>query len=578
MPKRVGKQLMGQGKVLPFQQSGEFFLRRGMTKMDRNNLLDAVVNYRHALALEPDNVEYKLALAEVLTEMNHFDESNRLLFSLFDGDKPAASECYFGLGCNFIGLQDYEHAHDCFEYYANIDPDGEFADEVYDMLDALDDEDLFREMFPLSEAFPQEAMEAANEGKSCLERNDYEGAVAVLEKAVEQYPKLHFLRNNLALSYFCARRFQDAAREVNHILAEDSHDIQAHCNLALFSNAVKDEAGIAREIAFIKKAYTEDADDLNRMAVTLLELGHFEDAKPLLYRLITFLPYDAGVVHRYAMCLYELGEYEQAIAQYDKLRKLDPDDSIARYYRGICRAAAAGAPKRANLLFAYQVPYEEVVSRIHRMNELAKVPYEQLQELWNTNEEFCSLMNWALQMPDLTVKRAMLALAASFQDARAEQLLRDFALDRNQPDEMKREVFGLLKRINAKEPYLGYIDGQLVQGRVSMFSGLSGDVPKCYQEVLEVAALGMNPRCTEESMNTAGRMWELYLRHLEGYPELKQPQIYAFAAALEYLACNRNGHKTTKTSVCGAYGISLLRLNTAIAKIMHVLENGKEEI
>jgi len=52
----------------------------------------------------------------------------------------------------------------------------------------------------------------------------------------------------------------------------------------------------------------------------------------------------------------------------------------------------------------------------------------------------------------------------------------------------------------------------------------------------------------------------------------------AYAAALEYLACNRNGHKTTKTSVCGAYGISLLRLNNAIAKIMHVLENGKEEI
>lgn len=578
MPKRVGKQLMGQGKVLPFQQTGEFFLRRGMTKLDRNNLLDAIVNYRHALALEPDNAEYKLALAEVLTEMNRFDESNRILLTMFEGGMPTVSECYFGMGCNFMGLQDYEHARDSFEHYATIDPDGEFADEVYDMLDALEDEELFQEMFPLSEQFPPEAMDAANEGKNLLERNDHKGAVEVLEKAVREYPKLHFLRNNLALAYFCARRFDEATGEVSKILTEAPNDIQAHCNMALFCNAVKDDAGVEREIAFIKKACTEDADDLNRMAVTMLELGRFADAKPMLSRLFGILPYDTGVVHRYAMCLYELGEYEQAIALYDRLRKLDPDDSIARYYRGVCRAAAAGAPKRSNLLFTYQVPYEEVVTRIHRMNELAKVPYEQLKELWNSNEEFRSLIRWALDLPDISIKRAMLALVASFQDERAENLLRDFALTRTQPDDLKREVFGLLRRIDAPEPYLGYIDGQLVQGRVSMFTGILGDVPKPYQEVLEVAALGMNGRCTEESMMVAVRMWELYLRHLDGYPDIKEPQIYAFAAALEYLACNKNGHKTTKTSVCGAYGISLLRLNNAIAKLMHVLENGKEEI
>ena len=139
MPKRIEKQLIGHGKVLPFQQKGEFFLRRGMTKLDRNNLLDAIVNYRQALALEPENAEYKLALAEVLTEMNRFEESNRILLTLFEGGTSTISECYFGMGCNFIGMQDYDHARDSFEHYATIDPDGEFADEAYDMLDVLED-------------------------------------------------------------------------------------------------------------------------------------------------------------------------------------------------------------------------------------------------------------------------------------------------------------------------------------------------------------------------------------------------------------------------------------------------------
>ena len=43
------------GKVLSFEQSGAFYLRSGMTKLDKNDLLGAMASYRIALDKDPDN-------------------------------------------------------------------------------------------------------------------------------------------------------------------------------------------------------------------------------------------------------------------------------------------------------------------------------------------------------------------------------------------------------------------------------------------------------------------------------------------------------------------------------------------
>ncbi|MPN36741.1 hypothetical protein SDC9_184252 [bioreactor metagenome] len=141
MPEQRTQHRIRGGKILPFEQTGEFFLRRGMFKQDHNNLVDAIAYYRLALRREPENAEYKLALAEVLTQMNRFEESNRVLLTSFSGTGERPSEGFFGMGCNFIGLQEYANARYSFERYAVIDPEGEFVDEALDMLDALEDED-----------------------------------------------------------------------------------------------------------------------------------------------------------------------------------------------------------------------------------------------------------------------------------------------------------------------------------------------------------------------------------------------------------------------------------------------------
>jgi cytochrome c-type biogenesis protein CcmH/NrfG len=99
------------GRVIPFERDGAFFLRRGSERLERNNLLEAISNYHRAERRDPENVEIQLAIAEVLTEMHRYEQSNRLLFPLLSlSESPA--ECFFGIACNFLGLQEFSHAHD----------------------------------------------------------------------------------------------------------------------------------------------------------------------------------------------------------------------------------------------------------------------------------------------------------------------------------------------------------------------------------------------------------------------------------------------------------------------------------
>ncbi len=564
MPENRMFQIIGgeKGKVLQFERTGEYFFKRGLSKLDRNNLPEAMANYRLALEHDPQNAEIKLAIAETLTEMNRFEESNRMLLTFFyeEGERP--SECYFGMGCNFLGLQEYERAKESFSRYVQVEPDGEFTFEAYDMLDALEEGEA-------NGAIEEgaQARRVALKGRDLIERGEFKRAVEVLKKLVQREPEMSLARNGLALAYFCDRDYAAATAEVGEILKNDPNDIQAHCNLAVFLRAAKDDEGAALEIAFLKQAYTEDADDLNRLSATLLEFNEYEAAYPLLKRLFNMMPYDAGVVHRLSACAYSLGDYKRAVSGYDRLLKIDASDSVARYYRGVCRAAMAEGQKRGSFLLHYQVPPDEMLSRIHKLNELVGKPRAELNKLWQTDGELYALIRWGTELPERGVKQAMLALVASFDDKKAELFLRDFVLQASQPGEVKREAFGFLKQLGAKEPYLGYIDGELVQSRVFIANIPPEKVPKQYREVMEACFSGMRATRSEETVFAAARIWSEYLEGLAGFPALSAQFVYAMAAALEYDACRQTGEAVTKSELCHKYDISLLRFNNALGRL-----------
>lgn len=558
-----------QGKVLSFEQKGEFFYKRGLDRLDDNDLPNALSNYRMALERDPENAEIRLAEAEVLTEMERFDESNRILFALMEESDPDA-ECYFGLGCNFAGLNDLDHAKDALEHYAELEPEGEFIYDAFDMLDAIDDvsfDDDEEGLFELNKK--DEALDCAEEGRELIEREHYSEAEEKLRRAVKLDPELDWARNNLTLVYFCRQEYKRAASEANKVLERDANNMQALCNLAMIQSAMHDTRAANSTADRLIGSESDDPDDANRMALVLMDLGRFADAYPVMLEQKQRFPYDEGTLHRFAMCAYETDRFAEALACYDTLLKINARDTVARYYRGVCRAAevtgSASSGAKKKYMLNYQVPFDEMLSRINRLNELVSKPKAELSTLWQAPGELSALVAWGLSLPDDGIKRALLTLTASFADSRGEDILRDFILRRDQSDVLKHEAFAMLASQGAKEPYIAYLSGSLVESRVSREPE---GVSKPYRDALITCLSTMNGRRTDKAAGQAMLIWEKFVRgENASLPRITRAQSNAMAAALEYLACRESGEKASKSDICAKYGVSALRFKNALARL-----------
>lgn len=552
------------GKLLAFEQTGDFFYRRGLDRLDQNKLLDAMVYYRRALKEDAQNPEICLAIAEALTEMHRFDESNRFLFMSFRNAQTLPSEYYYGIGMNFLGLKEYTRARESLAQYVYVDPDGEFLYDAYEILDALEEtaeEDAL-------EARILRELERAHE---LLSRGDADAAARILEKLVRAEPQDIGVRNKLALAYYCKRDFEAAQAVLDEILRVDPGNIQARCNQALFLHDAGDKEGAQRACALIAGAQTEDPEDLGNMALSLMELGHIEEAYAIQKRLFRIFPYDQDVTHRLAQCAYCLGEEAYAAQCYARLLKINANDSIAHYYRNVCRRAMAGAgPRKRNIAIAYQVPEDEALRRLHRIREYLHGDAKARRAQWQKDGgEMETLIRWGLQYELQSIKGTLLRLVAGFHDRKAEAILRDFLLQRAQPAHLKQEVLGLLKRMDAAEPYLSYMDGELVESKVSLIRVLDKSIPDAYNRVLERALREIEGH-SERSTMQAANQWNNYIASLdESFPGLSEAQGEALAAALAYTGCRLAGEKVTKSEFCRRFGVTLVRFNKALAKIMH---------
>src|SRR5207237_356155 len=70
---------------------------------------------------------------------------------------------------------------------------------------------------------------------------NYDGAAAELQAVLKQYPRDSVVLNDFGRVLFLQRKFADAVKVLNSVLAIDPEDLQAHYNLMLCYNGLGDE-------------------------------------------------------------------------------------------------------------------------------------------------------------------------------------------------------------------------------------------------------------------------------------------------------------------------------------------------
>lgn len=555
-----------KAKILPFRQDVDFFLKRGAKERDRNDLLAAVQRYRQAYHSDPADLDSCLALSEVLSQMQRYEESNRLLLVDMSMNDPDP-ESYFGLACNYYGMHEYAYAKESLETYLELDPEGFYAYDAMDFLDLLEDPNELMETVGVAQDESLETLTVCQRARHATERGDLAQAAALLEAHLARVPTALRAKNQLAVVCYCMGDKARALALSGEVLSADPNDIQARCNQTLFLCMGEDAQStqVQEALDALQLLRPEEPDELASISLLQLEFGRYAAAQETLQRLWQYMPYDENVIHRMGYCRYLQGDVEGAQSCYRRLLRIDPDDTVARYYLNACRKYDAKAHAR-HWQLPYRVPLGETFRRFQQINTLLDEPQAEIVRRWREDRATRNLLLWALTMQDQRSKSAILHLVAGMQDAEAERALRDFLLRTDQPDGAKREALALLTRMQAREPFMAYLDGQWVQGRVSALE-LPKKLPAAYEGVLQLLAAHLLPDCTEEVLLATAGIIRRYLAAVDGhYPRISANQQHSFAAALELLGRQQAGEQPDEEAIARKYRVSLLRLHNAVQK------------
>ncbi|NMA95411.1 MAG: tetratricopeptide repeat protein [Clostridiales bacterium] len=450
-----------KNKIVPFDQDGEFFYRRAKKFEEHNDYIEALNYYRKAVEKDPDNIEYMLNLAETFTEMNCFHESNRILFSMIHSEE-VVPDCYFGLGCNFLGLQDFDRAKESFEKYLEVDEFGMYAHDAFDLIHILENQNIF--VMPSHDLHEddEEIYELANNGRMLIDRGEYKEGIKQLEKVLTKNPKVTFAKNNLALAYFCNGEIEKAIDTSKEILRVEPRNIHAICNLTIFLYETGEKQKAREYVKTLTNITPTDGEDIHKIASTLCELKKHSDAYRYLKMLLQYKPYEIKVLHYTAVAAFNLQKFNEALIYWDKIEKIAPNNTISSFYRRYVIDIIKGAVEWREISYNYQVTYEEMINRIKKINKYMNMPKAEFKRQWEVGSTLYTLLSWGVTLNDNGIKKSILLTVGRLGDKAAEKFLKDFLLRENETEGLKRDALAILKHINASEPYIAYINDKLV--------------------------------------------------------------------------------------------------------------------
>jgi tetratricopeptide (TPR) repeat protein len=567
----VNSEQKKENKVLDFKRRGDFHARIANRYADRGDFLQALAFFRRAISDEPKNMDHKLGLAALYSDMYCYEKSNQLLFRIVRESETELTECYYGMGCNFMGMQDLLQARDSFLLYLQQDPDGSFALDAEDMLMFIEDEVEARED---SENIPPDFQEQADAGKVALDRSEIQAAIDLLDPVVEQAPQLFYARNNLALAHYLAGNVEIAKRHARVVLDMDRDNIHALCNMAIFEGLDVNNEAVLQYLERAAKLAALSPDEAYKAALTMFESGRMSDALGFFEQALAFSPYDVRTLFSVGVCAYNIADYTKAQRYFNDMTQVEEDGGIGAFYRQMVKRAQDGDAEPP-LSLMMQVPLYEAVRRVKYLNEMTKRELHHIERMWREDSQFKSYAKWALNLADCNVQNAMVDLLGIIGDAEAEETLRMYLMAPDVMRDQKNRTMSALKRMGAKEPYVAWTGHGVVEAKVTLVAALGDEVPHSYTAVLELCVRSMRHRKLDDVMEEAVHIWERYIKgHTPPLPNLQQKP--AWAAAIEAAALLEKGIDPDLAQLAIAYGTKQSQIEYRIGKLMRMLSKSTE--
>ena len=559
------------GKILHLKRDHAFFVKLGDMKRAQNDPLSALARYREALALEPHDLDTRLAAAELLTDMSRFNDSNKLLIPYMHEDEEFKTDAYCIVGFNLLGMNELEGARNCFNRF--FDLTDEVSERTDAILDALDYIDSLSEDGPIlmdaSAAEKQKQITSANEA---FDRGDFEGSARILRELVKKEPEDTGILYDLALSCLCSYHADESEVYIDKLLSIDENNWPGWSLKLMYAKGKKNELDVKKICRKLEKCDSVLPDELFRVNGSLLEADCPELALVFAKRLVKLLPYDSLANHRLAISYAKLKKYRQAADVYGRLLRIDSGDFIASYYRSLCLALEEkqGGTMEFTML-QYQLPFDRVINLVKELLSGNSITADEINARWRRDGELKRIVRWAFTLHEANINFAMISLLRLVGDETAQMMIREAASDIDAGRALINEAFGTLKRLSAPEPYFAVYNGNLLEGRVNLVDLSSIRIPKAYKDIFSRFDEKTKDIYDASVRNAAAGNAEKFIASSAGdFKKLTEAQSAALSAALEVLTCEQCGVEPSE-DILVRYDITHRRLLNAIDRMMNVI-------
>ncbi|AXH99875.1 transcriptional regulator [Sporosarcina sp. PTS2304] len=307
--------------IISFLPDGDFYRKRAMQAMQREQFSDAEKYYKRALELNTDDALTHMEYGVFIMEVGRFEDAYELLKKA-DTLEPNNEETTFYLAEVHAHLGLLREAKQYAMKYIGMAPEGFFMEEAHEIAEFADQEEMFLEE---SEDVDGEVLIMQEKARRMMEEGNFEEAIEVLEGLLADYPKTWAIHNNLALAYFYIGKEKQAEEILYDVLREEKGNIHALCNLAVFFYYGREEENLRHMMELLSKIKPYQLEHRYKLGATFALTGRYEEAYHWLRSLQKRgFQGDVGYYFWLANAAFFTGHQKVAEQAYEKLLILDP--------------------------------------------------------------------------------------------------------------------------------------------------------------------------------------------------------------------------------------------------------------
>ena len=417
-------------KVVSFARTPAYVHHRAMLNRRDNNIIDALELLRKAAEECPENLDYRLDLAELYCEMGCHEQSNRLLLDMLAaGNGPA--ECYYGLALNQLGMDDPGGARRSLSLYRRMEPEGVHLEEVSRLADELD---FYSRLAHSADRRLRRAAAIASRGCDAMSAEDSDRACRMFERSLAIASEQYDIRALYAMALLTADRTDEARAQAELACAGYPPSVKAMCVCAQVYALLGDGA---RAQTLIDRAFDErpEGNDLRLMIYAMTEMGMDDRVSECVRLALRETPFDRDLLHMRAVALKRTGMPDVRVARFwTRILRIDPEDSIARFYQ---EAALSGRLDEFDLGYTYQVPLREYKRRLNELVTQLSQGSDSMELRWREDPGFRQLLRWAVESEDSRLNRAGMTALSIIDDRESRSLLRCLLFSASVSPELK---------------------------------------------------------------------------------------------------------------------------------------------